>query len=425
RPLVSRRHAQRRDRPGRLEGDADAAGARDRRHRRWFAAATAPGRAAALGFRRAVDAAAAAGGGADQPQPRERGGGAAGHAGHHAARRHRLAHGRRRALHHGRQDRYRPGHQPPRHRCRRPAQPAAAPAPPRPVHRLRAGGTGHHRGLDRGRGRRLRRQRRGPDGAQDRRGVAAWGDAGGAGTRDPGPGAGGGCWREQRGGRIRRARTRSCRQHSGRSPATAQPPGRWHPLRVPPPMNTILRYLADLFARFVRTLDWPLLAALLALMGIGLAVLHSAGGQNMALVKSQAARYVVGLGAMWLLSRIPPPPLRRATPVFYAMSLLPLVAVLFVGTGRSGAHWIDLGVFYFQPAELMKLSLPMMAAWILSQAPLPPRFGTVLAAAAVIALPTALILLQPDFGTAMLVAASGVFALYLAGMSWAWFVAAG
>ncbi len=190
-------------------------------------------------------------------------------------------------------------------------------------------------------------------------------------------------------------------------------------------MNTILRWLLDLFARFVRTLDWPLLAALLALMGIGLAVLHSAGGQNMGLVKSQAARYVVGLGAMWLLSRVPPPPLRRATPVFYIMSLLPLVAVLFVGTGRSGAHWIDLGLFYFQPAELMKLSLPMMAAWILSQAPLPPRLGTVLAAAAVIALPAALILLQPDFGTAMLVAASGVFALYLSGLSWAWFVAAG
>lgn len=190
-------------------------------------------------------------------------------------------------------------------------------------------------------------------------------------------------------------------------------------------MNTILRYLADLFARFARTLDWPLLAALLALMGIGLAVLHSAGGQNMALVKSQAARYVVGLGAMWLLSRIPPPPLRRATPAFYLMSLLPLVAVLFIGTGRSGAHWINLGVFYFQPAELMKLSLPMMAAWILSQAPLPPRAGTVLATLAVIALPAALILRQPDFGTAMLVAASGVFALYLAGMSWFWFAAAG
>src|SRR5690606_41147113 len=71
------------------------------------------------------------------------------------------------------------------------------------------------------------------------------------------------------------------------------------------------------------------------------------------------------------------------------------------------------------------LSLPMMAAWMLSQAPLPPRMGTILATGAVIAIPTALILAQPDFGTAMLVVASGVFALYLAGMSWVWFAIAG
>ena len=190
-------------------------------------------------------------------------------------------------------------------------------------------------------------------------------------------------------------------------------------------MNAILGFLFDIFARLVRTLDGWLCLALLALMGIGLAVLHSAGGQNMSLVRSQAARYLVGLGAMWLLSRIPPLPLRRATPAVYAVSLLPLVAVLFIGTGRSGAHWINLGLFYFQPAELMKLSLPMMAAWMLSQAPLPPRMGTILATGAVIAIPTALILAQPDFGTAMLVVASGVFALYLAGMSWVWFAIAG
>lgn len=190
-------------------------------------------------------------------------------------------------------------------------------------------------------------------------------------------------------------------------------------------MNVILRWLLDLFLRLTRTLDWPLLAALLALMGLGLAVLHSAGGQNMALVKSQAARYVVGLGAMWLLSRLSPLTLRRATPVAYAVSLLPLVAVLFIGTGRSGAHWINLGVFYFQPAELLKLTLPMMAAWLLAEVPLPPRTGTVALVLAAIALPTGLILLQPDFGTAMLVLASGVFALYLAGLWWGWFALAG
>src|SRR5690554_7601417 len=141
-------------------------------------------------------------------------------------------------------------------------------------------------------------------------------------------------------------------------------------------MNIILRFLLDLVLRFVRTLDWMLLAALLGLMGIGLAVLHSAGGQNPALVVSQGTRYLIGLGVLWLLSRVPLLRLRDAAPAAYLLSLLPLVAVLFVGTGRSGAHWLNLGVFYFQPAELLKLSLPMMVAWYLNARPQPPSFPT-------------------------------------------------
>ncbi|MEN4905123.1 rod shape-determining protein RodA [Luteimonas sp. TWI1416] len=187
-------------------------------------------------------------------------------------------------------------------------------------------------------------------------------------------------------------------------------------------MKIILRWLLDLWLRFSRTLDWPLLAALAALMGIGLAVLHSASGKNMGMVGSQAGRYAVGLAAMWLLSRIPAVQLRRFTPLAYAASLLPLIAVLFVGTGRSGQHWLNLGVFYVQPAELMKLSLPMMAAWWLGQQPTPPRLGAIAVAAAIIGLPTGLVLLQPDLGTAVLVASGGAFALYLAGLSWWWFV---
>lgn len=186
-------------------------------------------------------------------------------------------------------------------------------------------------------------------------------------------------------------------------------------------MNVILRWLLDLWLRFTRTLDWPLLAALVALMVIGLAVLHSASGQNMAMVTSQGSRFAVGLVAMWALSRIPAVQLRRFTPLAYAASLLPLVAVLFLGTGRSGQHWLNLGVVYVQPAELMKLSLPMMAAWWLGQRPAPPHLDTIAVAAAIIALPTGLILMQPDLGTAVLVASGGVFALYLAGLSWWWF----
>ena len=93
-------------------------------------------------------------------------------------------------------------------------------------------------------------------------------------------------------------------------------------------MSIILRWLFDLLLRFLRTLDLPLLGALLALMAIGLAVLYSAGGEDMGLVYKQGVRFAVGLGAMWALSRIPPTRLRHWTPVVYALSLLPLVAVL-------------------------------------------------------------------------------------------------
>ncbi len=186
-------------------------------------------------------------------------------------------------------------------------------------------------------------------------------------------------------------------------------------------MGEILRWLFDLAMRMTRTLDWPLLGALLALMGIGLAVLYSAGGQSMHLVLAQGSRFAVGLVALWALSRVSPSQLRNWTPLVFGASLVPLLAVLVIGTGKHGSHWINLGVFYFQPAELLKLSLPMMVAWYLNNRPLPPRLDSVLVSAAIIGVPTGLILLQPDFGTAMLVATSGAFALYLSGLPWWWF----
>ena len=189
-------------------------------------------------------------------------------------------------------------------------------------------------------------------------------------------------------------------------------------------MNVIVYWLGDRIARFARTLDLPLLGALLALMAVGLALLYSAGDRSTHLVIAQGARFGVGLGAMWLLSRLPPAQLRYWTPWAFGLSLIPLLLVLAIGQGKHGAHWINLGVFYFQPSELLKLTLPMMVAWYLNREWLPPRWPTVLTAAAIIGVPTVLILLQPDFGTAMLVASSGAFALYLAGLSWWWFAAA-
>ena len=183
-------------------------------------------------------------------------------------------------------------------------------------------------------------------------------------------------------------------------------------------MRAVLRWLGDLAHRFGRTLDLPLLGALLALLVIGLLVLHSAGG--MGLVKAQGARCVVGLAALWAISRIPILRIRELTPLIYALSMLPLLAVFVIGTGKYGRQWINLGLFYLQPAELLKVCLPMMVAWYLNRMPLPPRVPVVLVATAIIGLPTGLVMLQPDFGTAVLIAASGVFVLLLAGLPWWW-----
>ena len=186
-------------------------------------------------------------------------------------------------------------------------------------------------------------------------------------------------------------------------------------------MNPLLRGVSDVVARMLRTVDLPLLGALLGLMVVSLVVMYSAGGDGMGFVWRQGARFAIGLVAMWAISRITPQTLRAVSPAAYVASLLPLVAVLFIGTGRHGGHWINLGVFYFQPSELIKLSLPMMLAWYLDRSVLPPRFPTAVTALAIIAVPVALILLQRDFGTAMLVLATGVFALFLVGLPWWWF----
>src|SRR5690606_5647351 len=151
-------------------------------------------------------------------------------------------------------------------------------------------------------------------------------------------------------------------------------------------MNAILRFLLDVLLRLLRSLEPWLLAALLALMGIGLATLYSASNESLRTVTMQGAYFCVGLGALWLASRVPAHVLRQFTPPIYAASLLPLVLVLFVGSGKYGNHWISLGFFNFQPSEMAKLTLPLMLAWYLDRQRLPPTLRTLPMALLIIAL---------------------------------------
>jgi len=167
-----------------------------------------------------------------------------------------------------------------------------------------------------------------------------------------------------------------------------------------------------------KRLDWPLMTALLLLAMTGLMTLYSAGNENIHLVINQAVRFLLGGLLLLLISRIPPRELRTWTPWLYALSVFLLVIVAIVGEGRGAYRWLDLGVVRFQPSELLKLTTPMMVAWYLHPRHLPPAWKHIFGVAILIVLPVALIAEQPDLGTALLVAAAGAFALFLAGMRW-------
>ncbi len=166
-------------------------------------------------------------------------------------------------------------------------------------------------------------------------------------------------------------------------------------------------------------IDLPLLLLLLILMGLGMAVVYSAGGQNSALLLRQVIRLGIGLLVMFVLAQINPLTYQRWAPPIFIAGTAMLVAVLAVGhVGKGAQRWLDLGFFKFQPSEVMKLSVPMMVAWYISRVPLPPRNLHLAAGAALVLVPTLLIAKQPDLGTSLLVASSGIFVLFLAGTSW-------
>ncbi len=165
-------------------------------------------------------------------------------------------------------------------------------------------------------------------------------------------------------------------------------------------------------------LDPVLLILLLLTISFGLIVLYSASGQDMAVVNRQVIRLGFGLVLMLVISQVPPRVLRAWTPWLYGLGVVMLLATLVLGVGRGTQRWLDFGVLRFQPSELMKLAVPMMVAWYLHSKVLPPDWRSSGVVFGILLIPTLLIYQQPDLGTALLVAASGIFTLYLAGLRW-------
>lgn len=167
--------------------------------------------------------------------------------------------------------------------------------------------------------------------------------------------------------------------------------------------------------------DFWLVLGIVLLCVVGFVTLYSASGQSMDSLYRQGIRIGIAIAVMIFMSFVPPTVLSRWTPILYVLGTILLVIVLWVGTiGKGAQRWIDLGVVRIQPSEMMKLVVPMMTAWVLTQRSLPPDWKGLFLALIAIMIPAFLIFEQPDLGTAIMIILSGMVVIFLAGISWRW-----
>ena len=152
---------------------------------------------------------------------------------------------------------------------------------------------------------------------------------------------------------------------------------------------------------------------------LGMFVVYSASGMNSNVLIKHSVRVLAGVIAMLIIAQVSPVVLKRMSPRLYFLAFLLLVAVLFFGVvGKGAQRWLDLGFMRLQPSEIMKLAMPMMVAWWITNYPLPVGFRQLIVSFIVVLVPSFLITLQPDLGTALLIAGSGIVVIFLSGISW-------
>ncbi|AOW52080.1 TPA: rod shape-determining protein RodA [Legionella pneumophila subsp. pneumophila] len=164
-------------------------------------------------------------------------------------------------------------------------------------------------------------------------------------------------------------------------------------------------------------LDFPLLGLILTLITFGLLILYSASNANMGMIMRQSMRLLFAFLIMFVLGFIPPHKYKIWTPWIYGVGLSLLIAVMLMGKiGKGAQRWLELGLFRFQPSEIMKLAVPMMAAWFFDRQSHPSSLRSIGIASLIIFIPALLIAKQPDLGTAIMVTVAGLCVVFLAGI---------
>ncbi|MGH1471740.1 MAG: rod shape-determining protein RodA [Cellvibrionaceae bacterium] len=194
-------------------------------------------------------------------------------------------------------------------------------------------------------------------------------------------------------------------------------------IRRMPEASRDLRKRTRVWTRF--RIDLPLLIFLLVLTSYGLVILYSASGESERYLRRQILFLCVAFAIMFTVAQVRLHALVRWAPWLWCIGVILLILVMFFGVGAKGAQrWLSFMGFRFQPSEIMKVVLPIFVAAFLSQRHLPLQIKPICLSLVFIFLPTVLILQQPDLGTSLLIAVSGLVVLFLAGIRWRYIIGA-
>ena len=171
-------------------------------------------------------------------------------------------------------------------------------------------------------------------------------------------------------------------------------------------------------ASLLRGIDIPLLLGMLALVAISLTAMYSSAFDFPGRFNTHARNIALAMTLTFVVAQIPPQKISLLTLPLYGLSIVLLLAVAAFGITKNGAtRWVNVGVV-IQPSELLKISLPLMLAWWFQKREEQLRPLDYCVAAALLLIPTALVLKQPDLGTALLVLIAGLAVIFFAGLPW-------
>ncbi len=176
----------------------------------------------------------------------------------------------------------------------------------------------------------------------------------------------------------------------------------------------------------IARMPWGVILLVSAITGFGLVVLYSAaGGKLMPWALPQGIRFCLFMGGAMVLSRLNEQQLKAAAWPTYVILVALLFGVEALGAvGGGSRRWLDLKIIRLQPSELMKPAIVLALARFYDMLPAAEmrRFSAIWPAALLIGVPFLLVLVQPDLGTALMIAFGGLVAMFLAGVPKRWFL---